>query len=301
MPVMYDISEVHYVMTRRDLVGGVLAVSSAVKAQSEQKVARKGRLKQGVCGGVFGPDMPFEDRCRHAARLGAQCFDLQGRQNWPMLKKYGLKPTVVPGGGRLTDACNDRSLHAKIEEQFKENLDLAAKEGAPNVITFSGNRRGRSDEEAWSACYDILKKVTPIAEDKGVTICMELLNSKVNHPDYQCDHTSWGVELCKRVNSPRFKLLYDIYHMQIMEGDIIRTIRDNFQWIGHFHTAGNPGRNEISGPSELDYRHIAQAIVDLGYTGYFSHEYSPRRDQATNKPIQDPLSLLNEALTICDV
>jgi hydroxypyruvate isomerase len=245
--------------------------------------------------------MPFEERCRHAARLGAQCFDLQGRQNWPILKKYGLVPTVVPGGGRLTDACNDRSLHAMIEQQFRENLDLAAKEGAPNVITFSGNRRGRSDEEAWSACYDILKKVTPIAEDKGVTIVMELLNSKVDHPDYQCDKTLWGVELCKRVNSPRFKLLFDIYHMQIMEGDSIRTIRNNFQWIGHFHTAGNPGRNEITGPSELDYRHIAQAIVDLGYTGYLCHEYSPRRDPQTRKPLKDPLALLDEALTVCDV
>ncbi len=188
-----------------------------------------------------------------------------------------------------------------IEQQFRENLELAAKEGAPNVITFSGNRRGRSDEEAWSACYDILKKVTPIAEDKGVTIVMELLNSKVDHPDYQCDRTPWGVELCKRVNSPRFKLLFDIYHMQIMEGDSIRTIRNNFQWIGHFHTAGNPGRNEISGPSELDYRHIAQAIVDLGYTGYLSHEYGPRRDPQTRKPLKDPLQLLDEAITICDV
>lgn len=289
-------------MTRRDLLqSGAAAVPALAMAQSDQKVTRKGRLKQGVCGGVFGPDMSFEDRCRHAARLGAQCFDLQRKDNWPMLKKYGLVPTVVPGGGRLTDACNDRSLHAMIEKQFQENLAAAAEAGAPNVITFSGNRRGKSDEEAWSACYDILKKVTPIAEDKGVTIAMELLNSKVDHPDYQCDRTSWGVELCKRVNSPRFKLLFDIYHMQIMEGDIIRTIRNNFQYIAHFHTAGNPGRNEITGPSELNYTHIAQAIVDLGYTGYFSHEYGPRRDPQTRKPLQDPLLLLDEALRACDV
>jgi hydroxypyruvate isomerase len=289
-------------MNRREwLTTAGLASTGLVLAQSDEKKTRKGRLKQGVCGGVFGSDMPFEERCRHAARLGAQCFDLQARQNWPTLKKYGLVPTVVPGGGRLTDACNDRSLHAAIEAQFRENLDLAAKEGVPNVITFSGNRRGKSDEEAWSACYDILKKVTPIAEDKGVTICMELLNSKVDHPDYQCDRTAWGVELCKRVNSPRFKLLYDIYHMQIMEGDVIRTMRANLQWIGHLHTAGNPGRNEITGPSELDYRSIAQAIVDMGYNGYLSHEYSPRRDPQTKKPLKDPLVLLDEALTICDV
>jgi hydroxypyruvate isomerase len=294
-------------MRRRDLLANTAAVAAPVLlsesalAQGEQKAARKGRLKQGVCGGVFGPDMPFEDRCRHAARLGAQCFDLQNAKNWPILKKYGLVPTVTPGGGKLTDACNDRTLHDAIEKQFRENLEAAAKEGVPNVITFSGNRRGKSDSEGMDACYDILKKVVPIAEDKGVTICMELLNSRVDHPDYQCDKSAWGIELCKRVNSPRFKLLFDIYHMQIMEGDIIRSIRNNLQWFGHFHTAGNPGRNEITGPSELNYTHIAQALVDLGYQGYMSHEYSPRRDPQTRKPLQDPLMLLDAALAACDV
>jgi len=148
------------------------------------------------------------------------------------------------------------------------------------------------DEEAWANSIVLLKQVTPIAEDKGVTICMELLNSKVNHKDYQCDHTAWGVELCKRVGSPRFKLLYDIYHMQIMEGDVIRTIRDNIQHIGHFHTAGNPGRNEPDDTQELNYRPVAQAIVDLGYQGYFCHEYSP---------LKDPIKSLDAALALCDV
>ena len=149
-----------------------------------------------------------------------------------------------------------------------------------------------ADEEAWANSVELLKQVTPMAEDKGVTICMELLNSKVNHKDYQCDHTAWGVELCKRVGSPRFKLLYDIYHMQIMEGDIIRTIRDNIQYLGHFHTAGNPGRHEMDDTQEMQYRPIAQAIVDTGYKGYFCHEYSP---------LKDPLTSLDAALTLCDV
>ena len=161
------------------------------------------------------------------------------------------------------------------------------------MITFSGNRRGKSDAEGMDNCELILKKVAPIAVSEGVTICMELLNSKVDHKDYQCDHTAWGVELCKRVNSPGFKLLYDIYHMQIMDGDIIRTIRDNIQYIGHFHTAGNPGRHQFDAGQELNYRPIAQAIVDTGYKGFLSHEYSPTTP--------DPLKTLDEMMAICDV
>jgi hydroxypyruvate isomerase len=170
---------------------------------------------------------------------------------------------------------------------------MAAKAGVKGVITFSGNRRGKSDEEGLDNCALILKKVVPIAESEGVNICMELLNSKVDHPDYQCDHTKWGVELCKRVGSPRFKLLYDIYHMQIMDGDIIRTIRDNIQYIGHFHTAGNPGRHQFDAGQELNYAPIAKAIVDTGYTGFLSHEYSPTTP--------DPLKTLDEMMAICDV
>jgi hydroxypyruvate isomerase len=256
-------------------------------------VQRKNRIKQGVCGGVFGRSMSFEDRVKHAARLGAHSFDLQRKDNWPILRKYGIVPTVVPGGGRLTDACNDKSLHAQLEKDFRANIELAAAEKVPNVITFSGNRRGKSDAEGMDNCYEILKKVAPIAEDKGVTIVMELLNSKVDHPDYQCDKSAWGVELCKRVNSPRVKLLYDIYHMQIMEGDIIRTIKRDYQWFGHYHTAGNPGRNQFDASQELQYRPICEAIVATGYTGYLSHEYSPTTP--------DPLKTLDEMMAICDV
>ena len=162
----------------------------------------------------------------------------------------------------------------------------------PNVITLSGGRKNLTDEEGLDNSVILLNKVKAVAEDKQVTICLELLNSKVNHPGYMCDHTKWGAEVCKRVNSPRVKLLYDIYHMQIMEGDVIRTIRDNIQYIGHFHTAGNPGRHEPDETQELNYRAIAQAIVDLNFTGYLAHEYSP---------VRDALKSLDQAISICDV
>jgi hydroxypyruvate isomerase len=282
-------------MTRKDFLL-TAATPALLSAQSGQpKVQRKNRLKQGICGGVFGRAVSLEDRCREAARLGAHCYDLTGPDQWPTLKKYGLVPTMVSGGGKLTDACNDKSLHDAIRKQFAESLPRAKKEGIPNVITFSGNRRGKSDEEGMDNCYQVLKDVVKIAEDNEVTICMELLNSKVDHKDYQCDHSAWGAELCKRVGSPRMKLLFDIYHMQIMEGDIIRNIRTHFQYIGHFHTAGNPGRRQFDLESqELNYRGIALAIVDLGYTGYLSHEYGPAQGL-------DPVATLDEMMRICDV
>jgi len=237
--------------------------------------------------------MSFDDSCREGARLGLKGIDLVGPKDWPVLKKYGLLPTMVgPTGHTLKDGINRKESHSQIEPPFREMLDRVAAYGAPNVIALSGNRRGMSDEQGIENCAAFLNLVKAQAEDKGVTICLELLNSKVDHPDYQCDHTAWGVAVMKRVNSPRVKLLFDIYHMEIMEGDIIRTIRDNFQYIGHFHTAGNPGRHEIDSTQELNYRPVAQAIVDLGYQGYFAHEYSPLRD---------PLHSLSEAIEICDV
>jgi hydroxypyruvate isomerase len=272
----------------------LLATPVLALAQETQKIVRKGRLKQGVCRGVFGrrSGMTLDDMAREAARLGAVSFDLTGPADWPTLKKHGLVPSMVSGAGGIAEGTNRKENHAKMEAQFRENIPRAAENGLPNVITFSGNRKGMGDEEAWENSALLLKKITPLAEDKGVTICMELLNSKVDHKDYHCDKTAWGAELCRRVGSPRFKLLYDIYHMQIMEGDVIRTIRDNFQYIGHFHTAGNPGRHEIGADQELNYLPIATAIADLGYKGYFCHEYSP---------LKDPLPSLDEALRICDV
>ncbi|MCC7155700.1 MAG: TIM barrel protein [Bryobacterales bacterium] len=279
-------------MTRRTFLPLAGAAAAATQAQEMQKVARKGRLKQGVTRGCFGRGKALEDMAREAARLGAVSFDLVGPNDWPTVRKYGLVPSMVPGAGTIPVGSNRKENHAKMLEQFKENIPRAGAAGCPNVITFSGNRAGMGDEEAWENSVILLKQVTPLAEEKGVTICMELLNSKVDHKDYQCDHAVWGVELCRRVNSPRFKLLYDIYHMQIMDGDIIRTIRSNIQYFAHFHTAGNPGRHELDETQELQYRPIAQAIVDLGFQGYFCHEYSP---------LKDPLTSLDAALTLCDV
>lgn len=260
----------------------------------DAKVTRKGRIRQGVCGGVFGRGMSFEDQCRQAARLGAQCFDLRRPDEFPIMKKYGLVATVVGGAMSLTGGVNRKEDHPEAEKRMHDLIDATAAAGGASVIALSGNRRGMSDEEGLENCAIYLNKVKAHAEDKGITICMELLNSKVNHPDYMCDHTKWGVELCRRVGSPRVKLLYDIYHMQIMEGDVIRTIRDNIQYIGHMHTAGNPGRNEFDlDTQELNYRGICKAIADLGYTGYLSHEYSPKQP--------DPLKQLDAMMSICDV
>jgi hydroxypyruvate isomerase len=276
-------------MTRRSFIPAVAGSALA----GAQTVPRKGRLKQSVTRGCFGKKgMSLEDMAREAARLGAKGFDLIGPQDWPVLKKYGLAPSMSPGGATIAEGINRKENHAVIEPNLREIIMQAAEAGVPNVIMLSGNRRGLPDEQGIENCATFLNKMKPLAEDKGVTICLELLNSKVNHPDYHCDHTRWGVEVMKRVNSPRVKLLYDIYHMQIMEGDIIRTIKDNIQYLGHFHTAGVPGRHEMDNTQELNYRPIAEAIVAAGFTGYMAHEYSPLRD---------PLKSLDEALALCDV
>jgi hydroxypyruvate isomerase len=268
---------------------------AGLAAQETAPAAPKGRLKQCVTGGVFGRGRTLEENARDAARLGAKGFDLIGPKDWPTLKKYGLTPTMVPGfGGTIPDALNREENHDRIEASMREGIDVCAKEKAPNLITFSGNRRGMADAEGMDNCALFLNKIKAQAEDKGVTICIELLNSKVNHKDYMCDHASWGVELMKRVGSPRVKLLYDIYHMQIMDGDIARTIRDNIQYIAHFHTGGNPGRHEIDETQELNYHFVAQAIADAGFTGYIAHEYSPAQGR-------DAIQSLEQAMKICEV
>ncbi len=282
-------------MNRRRFVTGLAAAPLALKAQ-EGAAKAPGRLKQCVTGGVFGKGMPFEEMAATAAKLGFYGFDLIGPDRWPVLKKYGLVPTMMPPpyGGTIPDGINERANHARIEKTTHEGLDLCAANGVPNLIALSGSRRGMPDAEGADHCVELLNKVKAHAEDKGVTICLELLNSKVNHPDYMCDHTAWGVGVMKRVNSPRVKLLYDIYHMQIMEGDIARTIRDNIQYLAHFHTGGNPGRHEIDGTQELDYHFVAKAIADLGFEGQIAHEYSPA-------PGRDPIQSLKEAMEICRV
>ena len=281
-------------MRRREFFP-VLAASAAA-AQTSAPAERKGRLKQCVTRGVFGRGANFEETCREAAKLGCKGYDLIGPQDWPTLKKYGLLPTMYPQGpgGTIPEALNRKENHERLEKSIRAAIDEAAAYGAPNVITFSGNRKGMADAEGADNCVAFLKRVRAQAEDKGVTICMEYLNSKVNHKDYMFDHIAWGVDVMKRVNSPRVKILFDIYHAQIMDGDIVRNIRDHFQWIGHFHTGGNPGRHEIDDTQELNYRFVAQAIADLGYTGYLAHEYSPAQGH-------DPIASLRQAMSICEV
>jgi hydroxypyruvate isomerase len=287
-------------MRRREFLGAVTApfvlgqISSAQTATPAPDV-RKGRIKQGVTRGVFGRGASLEDSCREAARLGIKGFDLIGPADWPTLKKYSLVPSMYPGGpgGTIPDALNRTENHEKLRPLLNAAIDEAAANGVPNIITFSGNRNGMADQVGADNCVAFLNAIKAHAEDKQVTICMEYLNSKVNHKDYMFDHIAWGVDVIKRVNSPRVKILYDIYHAQIMDGDIVRNIRDHFQWIGHFHTGGNPGRHEIDDTQELNYRFVMQAIADLGFTGFVSHEYSPSQGH-------DPIAELTKAIQICD-
>jgi hydroxypyruvate isomerase len=277
-------------MTRRSLVAATAAFAAASHSRPAQG-ATAGRLKQSVARWCYSK-MSLDDLCRNCAAMGISGVDLVNHEEWAVLQKHGLVPAMTPGAGTIPVAWNRKENHEKLEKEMRTNVELAAAAKVPNVITFSGNRRGMPDEEAKDNCVTGLNRVKKIAEDNNVTINLELLNSKVDHKDYQCDHTAWGVDVVKRVNSPRVKLLFDIYHMQIMEGDIIRTITDNFQYVGHFHTGGVPGRHELDGTQELNWATVAKAIADLRYQGYFAHEFVPTRD---------PMTSLAEAVKTCTV
>ncbi len=223
-----------------------------------------------------------------------QGIDLVSPKDWPILQKYGLTCTMAEGAEiSLTKGWNDPQYHSTLIDNYLKHIDLTAKAGYKNLICFSGNRNGMDDEQGLENCVKGLQKIMAAAEKKGITIQMELFNSKVDHPDYMCDRSAWGIELCKRLGSENFKLLYDIYHMQISEGDIIRTIRENHQYFGHYHTAGVPGRHEIDESQELYYPAIMQAIAETGYQGYVAQEFLP-----TDKT---SLQALEKAVGICDV
>jgi hydroxypyruvate isomerase len=267
-------------------LGGPL---SHVRAQEAPAV--KGNIKQSVCRWCYG-DIPLEKLAAEAKRIGYQSIELVTPQEFPTVKAAGLTCSMLSGACRIEDCFNRTENHAQLEKALREHIEFAAANGLPNVICFSGNRRGMSDEEGLENCAAGLKRIVGFAEEKNVTICMELLNSKVNHRDYMCDRSAWGVDLVKKVGSPRFKLLYDIYHMQIMEGDVIRTIGESKEFIGHYHTGGNPGRHEIDETQELYYPAIMKAIIDSGYDGYVAQEFIPSRD---------PLTSLAQGFRICDV
>ena len=256
----------------------------------------KSRLKLSVSRWPYGK-FTLEQLCQMARELGLQSVELLEPNEWAVPARYGLVcamgyATVPHPENRLTDGFNRVENHAWLIPAYQSAIPLAAAARVPNVICFSGSRRGQSDEEGREICARGLAPLIPVAEQHGVTLCMELLNSKVDHPDYQCDHTVWGVALAKQIKSPRFKLLYDIYHMQIMEGDVIRTVTDNIKHIGHFHTGGVPGRHEIDETQELNYHRVMQAIADAGFTGYVAQEFVPTRD---------PRESLAQAVRICSV
>jgi len=285
-------------ISRRTVLGQVVvgtagAVWGAHLAGAEAATTKpaKGRIRQSVSRWCYGK-MSMDELAQHCVRIGYQSIELVGPSDWPVAKKHGLTCAMVPGAGKLTDCLNRRENHDRCEAEFRKNIELAAEAGMPNVICFSGNRNGISEEEGIRNCIDGVKRVIGYAEKMKVNICIEYLNSKVDHKDYQFDRTAWGVEVVKGVGSPRFKLLYDIYHMQIMEGDVIRTIRGNIQHIGHFHTGGNPGRHEIDASQELNYPAIMRAIADLKFDGWVAHEFVPSGD---------PFAALEQAFRLCDV
>ena len=277
------------------------AAAASVNAQPADR-ARKGRIKQALMRFAFGPapTLTFDDMCREAARLGYVGFDLTGPPDWPTLEKHGLICTMAPAMGvTIRDGLIRPELHQAIERSMHEEIDLCAARKFPNIITVGGERRGIGYEEGKEHCAALLNRVKSHAEDKGITICIEVVNSKYKDPEYGradaiFDRLAWGADVCRRVNSPRVKMLFDIYHVQIMEGDVCANIREYFPLIAHFHTAGVPGRHEIDETQELNYRFVAQTIADLGFSGYVAHEYRPT-------PGRDPLESLRRTVEIMDV
>jgi hydroxypyruvate isomerase len=284
--------------SRRDLFRGAAATVAAgvalggatVASAAGKRSAAEGRLKQSVCRWCYGK-ISLEDLCSAAVGMGLVGIDLLGPADFETLKKHGLVCTMV-GSGKLTDGLCDPQFHKASIESAAAAIEATSKEGWKNVICFSGNRRGIDDKVGMDNCVKALREIVPIAEKANVVLNMELLNSKVDHADYMCDNSKWGVELVKRVGSDNFKLLYDIYHMQIMEGDVIRTIEAHHDAFGHYHTGGNPGRNELDDTQELNYKAIARAIADTKDDVFFAHEFIPTRD---------PLTSLAEAVDLCIV
>jgi len=257
---------------------------------------RKGNINHSVCRWPFA-FLSLDELCIVVKEMGFNAIDLVGPRDWEILRRHGIDSSMCNGAEiSLEQGWNNTDYHNVLIQKYSETIELVAKAGYKNLICFSGNKNGMDDETGLKNCVTGLKKVLSQAEKLGVVIQMELFNSKIDHPDYMCDHSSWGIELCKRLDSTNFKLLYDIYHMQISEGDIIRTIRDHHVWFGHYHTAGVPGRNEIDETQELFYPSIMRAIHATGYDGYVAQEFISKRVTNAGK-----LEALAEAISICDI
>jgi len=264
--------------------------TGAVELDKIERLVKNGRINQSVSKWCYGK-WSLDELCAVSVKLGIKAIDLLGPSDFPTLKKHGLVCSMV-GSHSLTDGLCDKKFHDQCLARLREAIDATSDAGFPNVIAFSGNRRGIHDDVGIENAVAALKQIASYAEQKKVTINLEYLNSKVNHKDYMFDKTAWGVEVCKKVGSERVKILYDIYHAQIMEGDIIRTIQTYKDYMGHYHTGGNPGRNEIDDTQELYYPAIMRAIAESGFKGYVAHEFVPKGD---------PLAALSYAVRICDV
>jgi hydroxypyruvate isomerase len=301
--------EITHSVTRRSLLQGAAATAAAIALPSAAHAARrrrrsdaasgrvvtKGRINQSVCAWCFDP-MPLETLAGHAAAIGLKSVELVDPKNWPVLKEHGLVCAIASSHG-FVDGMNRKENHAMCIDKIKAAVDACAEAGFPSVITFSGFSKGMPPDVGLDNTVEGLKKVIGYAEKKGVNLCLEVLNSRVDvemkgHPDYMADNVEWVAEACKRVGSPRMKILFDIYHVQIMQGDVITRIRQYKDYIGHYHTAGVPGRNEIDETQELNYPAIMNVIAETGYTGYVGQEFIPTHD---------PISSLREAVRLCDV
>jgi hydroxypyruvate isomerase len=289
---------------RRTAIKGMLAGTAAISAggmlssfKSEEKemvaAKLKGNINHAVCRWCYG-DISLENLCIAAKDIGIKAIDLVGPGDWAILKKYGLDSSMCNGAEiNLTDGFGDKEFHAQLHKNYTEMIPKVAAAGYKNLICFSGSRRGKDDETGWKNCVEGLKPMVELAEKHNVVLVMELLNSKIDHKDYQADRVEWGAELAKRLGSQNFKLLFDIYHMQIDEGDVIRNIRTFHPYINHYHTGGVPGRNEIDDTQELYYPAIMKAILETGHKGYVAQEFIPKQ--------KDKLASLRKAVNICDV
>ncbi|MEM9143661.1 MAG: TIM barrel protein [Bacteroidota bacterium] len=290
-------------MKRRNFIGTTTAASLGLMAHSSTKAGQnvhitntvelQNNIRHSACYWCYN-SIPLEEFLLNLKEIGIKAIDLVGPEDWPLLKKHDIHASMCWGAGMgIEKGWNDPSLHDALIKDYKRVIPKVGKAGYTNLICFSGNRNGMDDETGLKNCADGLKKLLPLAEKHGVILQMELLNSKVDHKDYMCDHTAWGVELCKHLGSENFKLLYDIYHMQIMEGDVIRNIQEYHQYIGHYHTGGNPGRHEIDETQELYYPAIMKAILKTGYKGHVAQEFIPSWE--------DKIAALQQGVTICDV
>jgi hydroxypyruvate isomerase len=270
------------------------AISFAKNFQEKEPYKLKGNINHSVSRWTFGY-LSLEDLCKAVKDIGFRAIDLTGPKEWPTLQQHGIYSSMcyTAGDNNLYNGLDNTTYHEKLINEYLDVIPIMAKAGYKNLICFSGTRNGMDDDTGMNNCKIALEKILPLAEKNGITMIMELLNSKIDHKDYMCNHVEWGAELCKRIGSDNFKLLFDIYHMQIQEGDIIRNIRDYHQYIAHYHTGGIPGRHEINDTQELYYPAVMRAIVDTGFKGYVAQEFVPTYPNKLNS--------LREAIKICDV